>query len=39
MLNTLLVEDDVNFRQALSDILLTYFPLIDVDEARDGEVH
>lgn len=37
MLNTLLVEDDVNFRQALSDILLTYFPLMYVDEAGDGE--
>lgn len=36
MFNTLLVEDDVIFRQALSDILLSYFPVIDVDEAGDG---
>jgi CheY-like chemotaxis protein len=33
----LFVEKDVGFRQALSDILLTCFPLIDVDEATDGE--
>lgn len=37
MFNTLLVEDDVIFRQALSDILLSYFPVIDVDEAGDGK--
>lgn len=37
MFSMLLVEDDACFRQALSDILITYFPLIDVDEAGDGE--
>lgn len=37
MFNMLLVEDDVYFRQALSDTLISYFPLIDVDEAGDGE--
>ncbi|MEN8108911.1 MAG: response regulator transcription factor [Pseudomonadota bacterium] len=37
MFNMLLVENDVCFRQALSDTLLSYFPLIDVDEAGDGE--
>ena len=37
MFNTLLVEDNVSFRQALSDILIAYFPSIDVDEAGNGE--
>ena len=37
MFNTLLVEDNANFRQALSDVLFSYFPMIDVDEAGDGE--
>jgi len=37
MFSMLLVEVDARFRQALSDILITYFPLIDVDEAGDGE--
>jgi CheY-like chemotaxis protein len=37
MFNTLLVEDNVGFRQALSDVLLSYFPSISVDEAGDGE--
>ena len=37
MFNTLLVEDNVSFRQALSDTLISYFPSIDVDEAGDGE--
>jgi CheY-like chemotaxis protein len=36
MFNTLLVEDNVSFRQALSEVLLSYFPLIGVDEAGDG---
>jgi DNA-binding NarL/FixJ family response regulator len=36
MFNTLLVEDDVSYRQALSDVLLLHFPLIGVDEAGDG---
>ena len=37
MFNTLIVEDNVNFRQALSDVLLSYFPLIGIDEAGDGD--
>ena len=37
MFNTLLVEGNASFRQALSDVLFSYFPLIDVDEAGDGE--
>jgi len=37
MFNTLLVEGNASFRQALSDVLLSYFPLIDVDEAGNGE--
>ena len=37
MFNILLVEDNVSFRQTLSDILLTYFPMISVDEAGDGD--
>jgi CheY-like chemotaxis protein len=37
MFNALLVEDNVSFRQALSDVLLSYFPSIGVDEAGDGE--
>ena len=37
MFNTLIVEDNVNFRQALSDVLLSYFPLIVIDEAGDGD--
>ena len=37
MFNTLLVEDNVGFRQALSDVLLSYFPSISVDEASDVE--
>jgi two-component system response regulator DegU len=36
MFNALLVEDNASFRHALSDILLSYFPLIGVDEAGDG---
>jgi CheY-like chemotaxis protein len=36
MFYALLVEDNVNFRHALSDILLSYFPSIGVDEAGDG---
>ncbi|MEN8205091.1 MAG: response regulator transcription factor [Pseudomonadota bacterium] len=36
MFNTLLVEDNVSFRQALSDVLLSYFPLIGVEEVGDG---
>lgn len=37
MFNTLLVEDNVGYRQALSDVLLSYFPSINVEEAADGE--
>ena len=37
MFNTLLVEDNVSYRQLLSDILLMHFPLLGVDEAGDGE--
>jgi len=36
MFNTLLVEDNVSYRQMLSDVLLLHFPLIGVDEAGDG---
>ena len=36
MFNTLLVENNISFRQALSDVLLSYFPLIGVDEVGDG---
>lgn len=36
MFNTLLVEDNVSYRQTLSDALLLHFPLIGVDEACDG---
>ncbi|MDX1410369.1 MAG: response regulator transcription factor, partial [Saprospiraceae bacterium] len=37
MFYTLLVEDNREFRQALSDILLTHFPSIGVEQAADGE--
>jgi CheY-like chemotaxis protein len=37
MFNTLLVEGNASIRQALSDILFSYFPLINVEEAGDGE--
>lgn len=36
MFNTLIVEDNVSYRQTLSDALLLHFPLIGVDEAGDG---
>ena len=36
MFNTLLVEDNISYRQILSDVLLLHFPLIGVDEAGDG---
>jgi CheY-like chemotaxis protein len=36
MFNTLLVEDNVSYRQTLADVLLMHFPLIGVDEAGDG---
>ena len=31
----LLVDANTGFRQALSDVLLAYFPLIDIDEASN----
>ena len=37
MFTTLLVEDNVSFRQTLADILHTHFPTIGVDEADDAE--
>jgi CheY-like chemotaxis protein len=36
MFNTLLVEDNVSYRQTLSEVLHLHFPLIGVDEAGDG---
>lgn len=36
MFNTLLVEDNVAFRQELADILLAHFPMIGVEEAGDA---
>ena len=35
MFCTMLVDANVSFRQALSDVLLVYFPLIGVEEAGD----
>jgi DNA-binding NarL/FixJ family response regulator len=35
MLYTLLVDENVGFRHALSDVLHAYFPLIDVEETGD----
>ena len=36
MFKTLLVEENVTYRQTLADVLIMHFPLIDVDEASDG---
>jgi DNA-binding NarL/FixJ family response regulator len=36
MFNALLVEDNVEFRQELADILLAHFPMIGVEEAGDA---
>jgi two-component system, response regulator YesN len=36
MFSTLLVDDNARYRQSLSDTLHVHFPLISVDEARDG---
>lgn len=36
MFQALLVEDNTAFRNSLSDILHSYFPLIGVEEAMDG---
>ena len=36
MFNTLLVDENVSYRQTLSDMLLLHFPLIGVDEAGNG---
>jgi CheY-like chemotaxis protein len=35
MVYALLVDANAAFRQALSDVLLVYFPLIDIEEAGD----
>ena len=35
MFYTLPVDADASFRQALSDVLLVYFPLIDVEDVGD----
>ena len=37
MFNTLIVEDNADFRNALSDMLHSCFPLMGVVEAGDGE--
>lgn len=37
MFNALLVDDNASYRHALTDVLFSYFPLIGVDEAGDGE--
>jgi len=37
MFNALLVDDNASYRYALTDVLFSYFPLIGVDEAGDGE--
>ena len=34
--NALLVDDNVSFRQVLSDILCAYFPSVGVEQAGDG---
>lgn len=36
MLNTLVVDNNICYRQALTDMLLVHFPSIVVDEANDG---
>lgn len=36
MFYTLLVDADSSFRKALADVLLVYFPLIDVEDVGDG---
>ena len=38
MFCTLLVDANANYREALTDILYAYFPLIDVVEASNGAV-
>jgi len=37
MFTTLIVEDNVTFRQSLKELLRTRFPSMDVQEAGDGE--
>ena len=36
--NTLLVEDSVDFRDALKTVISDHFPLIQINEAENGEV-
>jgi len=36
MFYTLLVEDNMEFRRELSDVLLAYFPMIGIEEAGDS---
>jgi CheY-like chemotaxis protein len=35
MFHTLLVDSDSSFRKALAEVLLVYFPLIDVEDVGD----
>ena len=35
--NTLIVEDNVSFRQTLLEILAARFPFVSIEEAGDGE--
>ena len=37
MFKTLIVEDNVTFRQSLKAVLNTEFPLMDIEEATNGE--
>lgn len=37
MFNTLLVEDSIDFRDVLKTVICDHFPMIQVDEAGDGE--
>jgi DNA-binding NarL/FixJ family response regulator len=37
LFRTLIVEDNVSFRQALLEILANRFPLMSIEEAGDGE--
>ena len=37
MFQTLIAEDNTNFRQSLKEVLSRRFPLMEIDEAIDGE--
>jgi DNA-binding NarL/FixJ family response regulator len=37
MFKTLIVEDNIRFRQSLKELLCNRFPSVDVEEAGDGE--